>query len=169
VKNDEYEPIILIVGLRQMNEKKEMILRPSRKKWLGILLMSLLFCAIGVMMIRDGKMLGWFPLLAFGIVAIVSLVLMFPGVGYLKLDKDGFTVCSLYRASTFRWDDVTEFGLGFNKLVSFNFSPAYTQHQRMREINKAIGSFDAAIPDSYGMTPEDLLLLMNKWMASNKV
>lgn len=111
---------------------------------------------------------GWFPLVVFGIGIGVSVIVMIPRAGYLRLDKAGFTFCSLYRSSRFLWVDVTEFGLGFNKLVSFNFSPSYTKHQRMREVNRAIGGFDAALPDSYGMKPEALAVLMMKWMASNK-
>jgi len=151
-----------------MNETEELILQPSRKKWAGLLLFCLLLCVVGGMMIREGKTAGWFPLVAFGIGAVVSVIVMLPRAGYLRLDKTGFTFCSLYRVSRFRWSDVTEFGLGFNKLVSFNFSPCYTKHQRMREVNRAIGGFDAALLDSYGMKPEDLAVLMMKWMASNQ-
>jgi hypothetical protein len=85
---------------------------------------------------------------------------------YLKLDSEGFTMCSMFRAQTFRWVDVTGFGVGrvlTNKMVMFNFEPTYTRTPGLRSFNVDLVGFEAGLPDSYGLKHDELAELLNKF------
>jgi hypothetical protein len=150
-----------------MQTLESMVLRPSRLKWLGLNAICLVFVIIGIFMIRSGDAMGWFVAGFFGLGLLVGIVCMLPGASYLKLDAQGFTMCSLYRAHAFRWEDVTGFGVGrvvTNKMVMFNFSPSYVRSPKMRSLNVGLVGYEAGIPDSYGLKHEALAELLNHYL-----
>ena len=147
------------------------LLRPSRTKWLAVAFGSLAFVLIGIWMVRCGEMLGWVGIAFFGLCLSVSLICMLPNASYLRLTHDGFTMCSLFRAHTIGWDDVTGFGVGrvfANKMVMFNFVESYRRFPKLRAFNSEVVGFEAAIPDSYGLRHEDLADLLNRHKADTR-
>jgi hypothetical protein len=124
-------------------------------------------------MIAKDEPKGWFVSLAFGIGSVFFIVQTLPNSSYLLLKEDGFTVCSLYRASGLKWSDIEEFvvchvNAGFitaNKIVAFNFSSTYNRRQKAREMSRSIAGCEGALPDTYGMSAEKLAELMNNWKA----
>src|SRR5262249_18582680 len=105
-----------------MDTTRECLLRPSRRKLLGLLALSGGFTAVGVWMASDGQWLGWIVATFFGLGAVVFAVQFLPNSTYLRLGPDGFVVCSLFRSHTCRWVDVDRFGVGYvgvNKMVVF--------------------------------------------------
>ena len=148
---------------------RPILLRPKPTKWLVIALGSLAFVLIGVWMVRSHEMLGWLGIVFFGLCLLVSLVCMLPNASYLRLTPDGFTMCSLFRAHTTRWEDVTGFGVGrvfTNKMVMFNYVQSYQRSPKLRSLNTGLTGFEAAIPDTYGLTHEELAALLNRYKAS---
>lgn len=153
-----------------MQTDMPIMLRPKPTKWLGVALCSLAFVLIGIWMVRSGEIMGWMGIVFFGLCLSVSLICMLPKASYLLLTPDGFTMCSLFRSHTIRWEDVTGFGVGkvfTNKMVMFNFVDSYQRSPRLRSFNTELVGFEAAIPDSYGLKHEDLADLLNRYKASS--
>ena len=84
------------------SEAFPLVLRASRRKQLLFLLVCVAFTAIGVMMVRDGDSRGYFCGGLFALGAVVFVINMLPDASYLKLDEEGFTFCSLFRAHSVR-------------------------------------------------------------------
>jgi hypothetical protein len=153
-----------------MQPETPLILRPRPWKWLGVGSGCLVFTALGVLMIQSGQQFGWLCVIFFGIGVFISVAYMFPNASYLKLDSVGFTMCSFYRAQTFRWEDVSGFGVAQvfpnNKMVMFNFNPSYSQTSRLRTLNVNLVGYEAGLPDNYGLKHEQLAELLNKYKES---
>ncbi len=153
-----------------MQTNQPILLRPKPTKWLVVALGSLAFVLTGIWMVRSREMFGWLGIVFFGLCLSVSLICMLPNASYLRLTSDGFTICSLFRAQTIRWNDVTGFGVGrilTNKIVMFNYVESYQRSPELRSFNTELTGFEAAIPDSYGLTHEDLADLLNRYKASS--
>jgi hypothetical protein len=144
-----------------------MMLRPSPWKWLMVTLGGLGF-VIGEVFVMSHDASGaswtdWATIVFFGLVAIVGLINLIPGASYLRLDAQGFEMRSLYRGHTTAWSDVTGVGImqvGTRKLVGWNFIAGYERQSRLRKINTSIAGFEAALPDTYGMSAQALADLM---------
>jgi hypothetical protein len=63
---------------------ESLILLPSRKKLVSLLLGSLLFVVGGAWMIADGERNGWFAAGFFAICAFVVVIQLLPGASYLN-------------------------------------------------------------------------------------
>ena len=141
-----------------------LVLYPSRGKLAAFLGVSVLFVAIGVLMVRNGEpvagcLCGGF----FALLVPVFLISMSRRAAYLRLHSEGFTFSSLYRAHTVAWSDVLEFGVmrtTGKSMVGWNFVAGYARSGGLRKVNQAISGFDAALPDNYGMDVEQLAALM---------
>jgi hypothetical protein len=142
------------------------ILRPNRLKTFGWLTLCAGFTAGGVWMILSGESIGWLPALFFGLGVVVFGVILLPNCAYLRVSQDGFTVCSLFRAHSYRWSDVGPFTvdrIGPNRMVVFNFSDQYRALPLARKAASAITGYEGALPDSYGMSLEELACLLNEY------
>lgn len=146
---------------------QEITLYPSRKAWLPVLVISLVFCVIGVWMISKDDWRGWLGLSFFGLCALVSaLMVTFPQVSSLRLTIDGFYMGSLIRTQFTRWRDVTGFGvasISMNKMVVFNYSASYSGQRFGRKVAADLAGWEGALPDTYGMSADELANLMNSW------
>lgn len=131
--------------------------------WAGI---SGVLCLAGVGMVRDGQKLGFFVGSFFGLCALVFMVQVLPSASYLRLTSDGFELCSMFRTSMFRWDDVAEFQvgrIGRATFVVFEFAPAFTGQRRARGLARALAGYEAALPDTYGRRADELASILNDW------
>lgn len=121
-------------------------------------------------MLREVVWLGWLSIGFFGLCLLVSMVLMLPNASCLELNSAGFTMCSLFRAHTILWVDVSTFGVGRimgNKMVMFNFVDSYQGSSKLRTFNTGVTGFEAGLPDSYGLKHDELAELMNKFKAAS--
>ena len=151
----------------------ERVLRPSRRTWLLVLVISLAFVAVGLLALfgprpaeQEDVWVMWLCVGFFGLVAGVSVLQLLPQTSCLRLDTEGFTIRSLFREQTYRWDDVDTFGatrIGPNKMVGFNFAPHFRRAERLRGVSAALAGFEGALPDTYGMKAEELAHLMNEY------
>jgi hypothetical protein len=148
-----------------MNMPEEVILYPSRKAWVPVLLVSLVFVAIGLYLPKDDWR-RWAGLIFFGLGVVISaLVICFPQCTSLRLTEEGFHMQSLFRSHLIRWDEVAEFGITHigNEMVAFNFAAGYAKHKFGRFVVRDIAGWEGALPDTYRMSAGELGELMNAW------
>ena len=50
-------------------------------------------------------------------------------------------------------------------MVGWNYSPEFSKSQRLRRVNTALAGTEAALPDTHGMSAEELAFLMNRLLA----
>jgi hypothetical protein len=143
-----------------------MTLRPNRLKYLVILIVCAGFVVGGALNVLKNSVIGWSEILFFGSNVIVFGVLLLPGSAYLKLDPTGFTICSLFRARTLGWHEVDAFRVGTDrrrKLVVFDFVKLHQGHEFARKFASTISGYEAGLPDTYGLSAEELAATMNEW------
>ena len=144
----------------------EVTLRPNRLKYLVILIVCAGFVVGGALNVPKNSVLGWSEILFFGSNVIVFGVLLLPGSAYLKLDPTGFTICTLFRARALGWHEVDAFRVGTDrrrKLVVFDFSKLHQGHELARKFASTISGYEAGLPDTYGLSAEELAATMNEW------
>jgi hypothetical protein len=123
----------------------------------------------GALTVQEGHPIGWAGWAAiffFGSGVIVFCLLLLPGSAYLKLDPAGFTVCSLFRVHSTRWYEVDSFEVGTiagRKLVVFNFSNLHRGQDFARALASSISGHEGALPETYGLSAEELAAMMNDW------
>jgi hypothetical protein len=150
-----------------MDATQPLTLHASKVKGLALVAVSLLFTFGGTLMVKSAQPLGWAVASLFGICTLVGMTLLLPASSYLRITTQGFTVCSLFRAHTFQWSDVSEFGVsqvGPRKMVMFNFAASYTNTSSVRAFNASVFGYEAGLPDSYGLGHEELASLLNQYL-----
>jgi hypothetical protein len=121
--------------------------------------------ASGVWVITDGQWFGLIPTIFFGLGLLVALILLLPNSSFLELDSDGFVVRNLFRDSRLSWAHVDGFEvrrIGIRKMVTLTCVPSYSPLARARTMMRTVAGSDGALPDTYGMSAEDLAHIMNE-------
>jgi hypothetical protein len=142
----------------------------SRSKFFMLFAGSASFVAIGaVMLVQHGysaKM--WFGVLFFALCAVVFATNLVPGSASLTLDADGFRVKQFYFVRKSRWKDVTKIVSGYpplsrarTKFVLYN-DTQWSGWKLARWETATLG-YNAMLPDTYGMSADDLAALMVQW------
>jgi hypothetical protein len=124
-----------------------------------------IFVSMGLWLLQRQPYVALPCVIFFGLCALVGLVGLLPNSSYLTLTDEGFLFASLFRRHFVSWSDVQSFvpvKIQFNRMVGWNYSPAFRESQRLRGINTAIAGVEAALPDTYGMSAERLAELMNQ-------
>jgi len=141
-------------------------LYPNKLKSILFLILTLVFVIIGIYMLTDGEKMGWLVTVFFGLGMIVFIVNLFPQASYLKLDKEGFETCSLFKKHRYSWSEIGHFGVGKisnNKMVMFNFSKEYQRARKIRKVSSIISGAEGALHDNFGLKAEELAELMNAY------
>ncbi len=135
-------------------------LRTSRKKAILGLMGCVVFIAIALSM--DHSLFADIGIAFFGLGAIVFTMQLLPNSSYLRLTREGFTMCSLFRCHTIQWRHVSGFGVGriYTKKV-VGWDPAHDV-SKPGKVTKALSGFASALPDTYGLGAEELAALMNR-------
>ncbi len=129
------------------------------------LFVSLSFVAIGVL-IFNGRFMDWLGIIFFGFCSIVFALQLLPNASYLRLTPEGFTMCSLFRSHSYSWTEIENFAVGHAsrmKTVVFNHPSFHTKQATLKKANKKFFGFEACLPDTYGMSAEELADLLNRW------
>ena len=148
-----------------MDTSDEQILRPSRWKTGLALLVSLVFVAIGVLLM-DGSWEAWLATAFFGLCSATFVVTMLPGASYLRLHQDGFEMRTLFRTTHFKWSDIGNIGVtsvNLNRMVAFDFAERYRGQHRARAVARGLTGWEGALPNTYGMSARDLAALMTAY------
>ncbi|MBU2566215.1 hypothetical protein KKG46_01500 [Patescibacteria group bacterium] len=149
-----------------MQENQTLTLYPNKTKLFVLLLISIIFVIVGIFMIRSGNANGWYTTIFFGIGALVFIVNAFPQAAYLKLSKEGFEVCSLFRKSFTSWRDVKDFQAGkvsVNTMVVFDFTEEHLEYQGMKKVAETLTGHQGSLPDTYGKPANELAQIMTDW------
>jgi hypothetical protein len=139
-------------------------LYPSRLKYSLLLLVSALFVAGGVAMVRSAAPAGWLVLIFFGLCAVFFVMLLLPGAAALLLDRDGFEMTSLFRRHRARWRDVSAFevvAIHLKTMVVYN--DKNLAGRALAKLSIAIAGRNAGLPDTYGLSGTALADLMTRW------
>ena len=137
-------------------------LRSSRKKMLVRLIASLAIVAAGFWLLPEEPSTGYSGIVFGGICAVVFCIQLLPNSSYLRLTPEGFTTCTLFRCHTVPWRHVRTFGVGriwLKKVVGWD--PAVELSGVVRA-TKFIAGYASALPDTYGLTAEELVTLLNR-------
>jgi len=152
----------------------EIVLKPSRLKWLIVFAIGCGFVAIGALLLSTGQIaVGLMGIVFFGACALVALWVLVAGRNELRLDRTGFAERTLSGSVLpQRWDDVSEF-------VVFNVTPTNAMvvyepsrvegggvKQTLASLNRVLtGGRAHGISDTYGMRAAKLAELMNAFRA----
>lgn len=144
--------------------------RASRKRWLGVAAICLVFSAIGIGMIADDRPIGWVLLIVFGLgLPVCAWQLVRPST--LVVDATGVTLHHMTRVHRWEFADVGAFTIWRNparrsrqRLVTFEHGP--TADGAVSRMSRALGAGDATLPDTYGMSVEALADVLNRARAA---
>ena len=144
------------------------VYRPSRKAWTGVLLVCVVFVAIGCAVIRSSggrhRLFAFGGILFFGVGGLVALVQFVPNSSFLQVGPDGLTIRVMWRNTFYRWSDIERFGVAssFNRSVGLNFSTTYAGGARkLRDFLRRLTGFEGALPDNYGRDCAELAEHLN--------
>jgi len=149
-----------------------LVLRPSVRKWLWVLAAAIVFVVAGILSIEQPRhahdaSVGWFAVVFFGLGIVISVMMLIPGGAGLTLNSDGFVVRKFFYDRTVRWADVGEFAIrevnyprGSKKFVVYNDPSA---KGTLAAANARLTGHTGALPDTYGLSVDDLCRLMALW------
>ena len=143
-------------------------LQASRSKFLRLFAGSVSFVAIGAgLMVHDGsEAMLWFGVLFFGLCAAVFAINLLPGSASLTLDTDGFRVKQFCFVRKSRWKNVTNIDAGYlppSPIKTVQYNDTQWSGWRLARWETAKLGYNAVLPDTYGMSADDLAALMVQW------
>jgi hypothetical protein len=145
-------------------------LTPSRRKWSIMLVFSLaiamsLWLALQhPLSIRQEPFVVWMILVFAGFGIIVSTLMLLPHANVLILDEDGFELIKFFRRKYVPWKDASHFEishLSHGGMVIFDNAQEKKSH--LARVNTWIGVRNSGLPDTYGLSAENMASLMNQW------
>jgi hypothetical protein len=150
------------------------VLKESRGRRFWMLFGSLFVAAwgIGVIALHSNSWLGWVGALLF-CVAAFFIVMQLVRPDSLTLAADAFTYTSLGRRFRYAWTDVAEFGVmlaqvigaaGTTRQVGIRMKTGSTLVRLM--VSGPDKRFDKALPDTYGLSVDELIALIEEWRAA---
>jgi hypothetical protein len=148
------------------------VLHSSRLRTAGLLALSLLFAAGGVLMVLAQAPWGW-AVLGLGVAGLVGTVYLLLHPNRLELTARGLTTVTLGRRWSADWSQCGEFRTWRNDLTidPTVLSPGTTMvvfdctapGVRGRVANDLLSDSDAVLPETYGMRASDLAALLNAY------
>lgn len=136
-----------------------LILRPGKLKNTILILISIAFICMGIALMEKNLWAAILIIFLFGISLIVFSINLIPNTSYLKVDKQGFEMKTLFRTTFIPWQAVSNFTtkqIFLNKLVMFDIDEKFLETSKMK-------SKQGAFPDTYGMSAKKLATLLNDY------
>lgn len=146
-----------------------MTLYPKKQSAIILLLGCIFFVIAGIVLARSQGWIGYLCAGFFGLGIPAAIVRILPGSTYLELTNEGFEFCNMFRKTSLSWEVIDEFfivtlkqtGVSVHKMVGFNFVDSYDRMRIGRGVSKALSQCEGALPDTYGLKPEELADLLN--------
>ena len=140
-------------------------LQSARGRSVLLLVGCAAFVAAGLFILPEHPAAGASSIVFFGLGVVVALVQLRPGSSYLELDREGFTTCTLFRKTFYRWSDIAEFsarskGIA-NTVVVMRLAPSFPGYETLRRFAKWLGDDEFPLPDTYGLPAAELAALLN--------
>jgi hypothetical protein len=147
-------------------KNQELIYYPSRTKALLLLIVSIAFVAIG-WCVKE-----WLGVVLFGLgIPVALIMLLLPGMMYLRLDPDGIEICSIGRKNKIRWQDVESFKIvyiRYAKMIAINYRASFKQKVALAVVGALFGELlwgaIPVIPNIYNVSLEELERVLNQWL-----
>lgn len=144
------------------------VLRPSKSRNLLWLLACAALFVGGFLTLRHAKsawdeVKGYACVILFGLSGLICIVGTLPGCNYLRLGRDGLTVCRMWRKISYRWSDIERCGVAEfrfrrnglpirNQMVGMDFSSTYQTNgkaTRRKDSTRQRFGFDDILPNSH--------------------
>jgi len=131
----------------------------SSSKWTVIGCVAFIY--VGIRMEPDIGGVGYLVAVFFSMILAGSVIRHHPKAASLRIDGQGFTVCRLFRETVFPWSQVDHFYVTTlwnedQKAVVCVMASDW-EHTR----SGSTGKTEKRLPDTYGMTAEELAGLLN--------
>jgi hypothetical protein len=156
------------------------MLKASWRKWARMLLIGMGFVFISVLLVRSDaaptyldKLVGWTGIVFFSTWAVLSAANIFSGAGKLMLHDAGFEVTSFFRSRSVLWRDAAGFKVFLpwympkrSACVMYDDANEKQKTPLQRTIatwNASLAGHNAGLPDTYGLSADELANLMNEW------
>lgn len=142
----------------------DIALYPSRRKWLGMLYISVLFVVACYILLGQGQDTGWIywaGIVFFGAGTIISLLQLAPGFTYLKLTSDGFEQRSMGKSWKESWQNIESFKAydnptGGGRMIGVIFKTGYGPAPKAQAKLRKLFGVDGALADTCGMSADQL-------------
>lgn len=147
-------------------------LQASRLKFLGVFAVSGLLLGLCVYMLQHGRLSpsgevkAWIGIALFGVGVMTSLVMLAPGAGRLTLDQNGFERVTLFLRFRTSWNCVDNFTvceMSVRRGRRMQFVGYTDRELPANNTSQQLTGRNAALPDSYGLSHDDLASLMGRW------
>jgi hypothetical protein len=150
-----------------MDRLPNMTLKPSRLKWIMVLLGCSAFVASAIFLIprEDDPTMWWLTVSFFGLGALASIPGLL-GIGGLELDPDGFTINHWGRRTRRTWRECSEFSIIDMRGGPFvGFTSKTDEAKFGASLSRSLVGETGMLPEKYGMKARDLADLMNRYRA----
>jgi hypothetical protein len=172
--------------LSQKQEAVEMLLArypgpvelhvPQRKTLLVLVGMAI-FAGVSLWYLHNenpgtlATVLLWFCIAALALCSPFVIFQLIRGAS-LRLENDGFRIKQPWKWRFVRWKDASEFGVGSTALIASHkgdwstivtFDDKNADESKVAILNRSIIGRNSSLPDTYGLSPEELQSLMNRW------
>lgn len=161
--------VVKLPDFTMQTDSQDETFRPRKGKWALVLLGSGAFVAGSLLIVShpespDERFWGYAGIVFFGLCGVVSFMQLLPGSSYLRLNRDGITICTMWRITFYRWSDIERFGVAEfttlhggipqkHRMVGMDFSASFPHRERARAVksmNRTLTGFEGALPDNYG-------------------
>jgi hypothetical protein len=144
----------------------------DRRKWTIMLVGGLVFAIGSGFVALEPRQspsivaIAWLGVVFFGLGTLASAITLFiPAASGLTLDRDALVARSLFRTSRSAWKQshgftVCEVGPGRHRMVGYE-NTAVTG--KLSDWNRQTYGRNCALPDTYGLSADDLAKLLNAW------
>jgi hypothetical protein len=148
-------------------KNNELIFYTSRGKAILLLLGAVALVASGWWIKEQKPLIGWLCMVFFALGIPAALVMLLPGVMYLRLDHEGFEMSSIGQKKKYLWRDIQSFkilSMRGAKMIGINFRQSFTEQKMARAVAGALSGMKGAIPNSYNVSLAELERVLNQWL-----
>jgi hypothetical protein len=138
----------------------------SRKKALIALVCAVALVLVGVFLIRIGEPWGWLMVGFFGLAIPLALLALVLNHTYLKLDRSGVEIRTLWTPRRIKWNEVEAFFVTTRpgtRLVGIRFVDSYQGVEALRKVASFLSGVEAALPNQFRGSPEEICEKLNRW------
>lgn len=152
-------------------EDEVVVLGANKRKAAFLLLASMAFVAAGIaIVVKDPHAKGaWACIALFGLGIPLSIYMLTPGAGELRIDRNGFEVKTLFKPTKLGWNDVNGFYVGriqtgyrSTKMIGIEYSDSYKKLRLGRQLSAAITGMQGGLPNNFDRPAEQVCELLNR-------